>query len=162
MLRNKIIWSNKITRSTWVKKRHASVNFLWLLCDCNVPLAITTRNKQKDVWLLYWQRHTFTYSDTQSATSSLHWRHNGRNGVPNHQLHDCLLNRLFRRRSNNTSKVRVTGLCEGNSPVTGEFPAQRPVTRKMFPFDDVIMFREISSAILNVSWIDRWLSARPQ
>ena len=27
----------------------------------------------------------------------------------------------------------------GNSPVTGEFPAQRPVTRKMFPFDDVIM-----------------------
>ena len=25
------------------------------------------------------------------------------------------------------------------SPVTGEFPAQRPVTRKLFPFDDVIM-----------------------
>ena len=23
-------------------------------------------------------------------------------------------------------KLRVTGLCEGNSPVTGEFPAQRP------------------------------------
>ena len=38
-----------------------------------------------------------------------------------------------------TSKLRVTGLCAGNSPVTGEFPAQWPVTRKMFPFDDVIM-----------------------
>ena len=37
------------------------------------------------------------------------------------------------------SKLRVTGLCAGNSPVTGEFPAQRPLTRKMFPFDDVIM-----------------------
>ena len=24
-----------------------------------------------------------------------------------------------------TSKLRVTGLCEGNSPVTDEFPAQR-------------------------------------
>ena len=24
-----------------------------------------------------------------------------------------------------TSKLRVTGLCVGNSPVTGEFPAQR-------------------------------------
>ena len=24
-----------------------------------------------------------------------------------------------------TSKLRVTGLCAGNSPVTGEFPAQR-------------------------------------
>ena len=38
--------------------------------------------------------------------------------------HDCLLNRLFRRRSKKTSKFRVTGLCAGNSPVTGEFPAQ--------------------------------------
>ena len=30
-----------------------------------------------------------------------------------------------KRRSKKTSKLRVTGLCEGNSPVTGEFPAQR-------------------------------------
>ena len=35
-----------------------------------------------------------------------------------------LLNVLFRRRSTKTSKLRVTGLCVGNSPVTGEFPAQ--------------------------------------
>ena len=39
-------------------------------------------------------------------------------------LKDCLLNRLFRRRSKKTSKLRVAGLCEGNSPVTGEIPAQ--------------------------------------
>ena len=38
-----------------------------------------------------------------------------------------------------TSKLRVTGLCAGNSPGTGEFPHKWPVTRKMFPFDDVIM-----------------------
>ena len=31
---------------------------------------------------------------------------------------------LFRRRSKKTPKVRVTGLCEGNSPGTSEFPAQ--------------------------------------
>ena len=37
---------------------------------------------------------------------------------------DCLLNRLFRHRWKKTSKLRVTGLCEGNSPVTGEFPTQ--------------------------------------
>ena len=42
-----------------------------------------------------------------------------------HQPHDCLLNRLFRRRSRKTSELRVTGLCGGNSPVTGEFRAQR-------------------------------------
>ena len=31
----------------------------------------------------------------------------------------------WRRRSNKESKLRVTGLCAGNWPVTGEFPAQR-------------------------------------
>ena len=55
---------------------------------------------------------------------TLQWRHNGHDSVSNHQPHDCLLNRLFRRRSKKTSKLRVTGLCEGNSPGTGEFPAQ--------------------------------------
>ena len=56
---------------------------------------------------------------------ALQWRHNGRNGVSNHQPHDCLPNGLFRCRSKKTSKLRVTGLCAWNSPVTGEFPAQR-------------------------------------
>ena len=37
---------------------------------------------------------------------------------------NCLLNRLLRCRSTKTSKLRVTGLCERNSPMTGEFPAQ--------------------------------------
>ena len=53
----------------------------------------------------------------------LKWRHNWRNGVSNHQPHDCLLNCLFSRRSKKTSKLRVSGRCEGNSPVTNEFPA---------------------------------------
>ena len=56
---------------------------------------------------------------------SLQWRHNERDGVSNHQPHDCLLNRLFWHRSKKTPKLRVTGLCARNSPVTGEFPAQR-------------------------------------
>ena len=56
--------------------------------------------------------------------NSLRWRHNDHAGVSNHQPHGCLLNRLFRRKSKNTSKLRVTGLCAGNSPGTGEFPAQ--------------------------------------
>ena len=55
---------------------------------------------------------------------ALQWRHNVCDGVSNHQPHDCLLNRLFRRRSKKASKLRVTGLCAGNSPVIGEFPAQ--------------------------------------
>ena len=71
---------------------------------------------------------------------SLQWRHNGRDSISNHQPHHCLLNGLFRRRSKKTSKLRVTGLCAVNSPGTGEFAHKWPVTRKMFPFDDVIMF----------------------
>ena len=55
---------------------------------------------------------------------TLQWRHNGCDGVSNHQILDCLHNRLFRHRSKKTSKLCVTGLCEGNSPVTDELPAQ--------------------------------------
>ena len=56
--------------------------------------------------------------------NTLRWRHNGCDSVSNHQPHDCLLNRLFRRGSKKTSKRRDTGLCAGNSLGTGEFPAQ--------------------------------------
>ena len=55
----------------------------------------------------------------------LQWRHNERDGAWNHQRLGCLINHLFRRWSNKTSKLHVTGLCEGYSPVTGEFPTQR-------------------------------------
>ena len=55
---------------------------------------------------------------------SLQWHHNWRDSVSNHKPHDCFLNRLFRRRSKKTSKLRVIGLCAGNSPGTGEFPVQ--------------------------------------
>ena len=78
---------------------------------------------------------------------TLQWRHNGHEGVSNHQLHDCLLNRLFRRRSKKPSKLRVTGFVSSASlafvrgihrwPVNS--PHKWPVTRKMLPFDDVIM-----------------------
>ena len=55
---------------------------------------------------------------------SSQWRHNEYDGVSNHQPRDYLLNRLFRRSSKKTSKLRVTSLCTGYSPVTVEFPAQ--------------------------------------
>ena len=55
---------------------------------------------------------------------AVRWRHNGCDSVSNHQPYYCLLNRLFRRWWKKTPKLRVTGLCAGNSPGTGEFPAQ--------------------------------------
>ena len=56
---------------------------------------------------------------------SLPWRHKEHDGVSNRQHLEYLLNRLFRPKSKKTLKLRVTGLYEGNSPVTSEFPAQR-------------------------------------
>ena len=58
-------------------------------------------------------------------SGTLYWRHNEHDCVPNHQHYNGLLNRLFRHRSEKTSKLRFTGLCEGNSRVPGEFLAQR-------------------------------------
>ena len=49
-----------------------------------------------------------------------------------------------------TSKLRVTGLCEGNSPVTGEFPSQRVSNAEIVPFDDVIMHDPDFAIILPV------------
>ena len=53
------------------------------------------------------------------------WHHNECDGISNHQPHDCLLNCLFRCRSKKTWNFTSLSLCAGNSPVTGEFPAQR-------------------------------------
>ena len=45
----------------------------------------------------FW-RSRVPFSVTRSSWgSTLHWRHNGHDFVSNHQPHDCLLNRLFRR-----------------------------------------------------------------
>ena len=73
-------------------------------------------------------------------SSSLPWRHNGRDGVSNHQLLDGLLNRLFKAQIKEHIKAQRHWPLWGDSPVTGEIPHIGPVTRKMFPFDDVIMY----------------------
>ena len=61
---------------------------------------------------------------------SLQWRHNGCDGVSNHQRVDGLLNRLFTHRSKKRSKLHVTDFCEGISPVADEFPSLRASNAK--------------------------------
>ena len=82
-------------------------------------MPIGLKRSTRPFYVLLWFGTCRVYPDY-----SLQWRHNEGDGVQNHQTHDCLLNRLFRRRSKKTSKLRITGLCAGNSPVAGEFPAQ--------------------------------------
>ena len=69
----------------------------------------------------------------------LRWRHNGHDGVSNHQPHHCSLNRLLgadqRKHQSSASLAFVRGIHRG--PVNS--PHKWPVKRKKFPFDDVIM-----------------------
>ena len=111
-----------------------------LLCvetGCTALVDMKTRRRRSDINLTNYQIAVWLtigrlfcimawkLTDTRlDPNTTLLWRHNGRGSVSNHQPHDCLLNRFFRRRSKKTSKLRVTGLCAGNSPGTGEFPAQ--------------------------------------
>ena len=90
----------------------------------------------------------------------LQWRHIERDGVSNHQSMDCLLNSLFKRRSKKTSKLRVTGLCKGNSSVTGEFPSHRASNaknisiwwRNLVSNKDITSYNATERFILSKQW----------
>ena len=90
-------------------------------------MCMSCHDTRADQWLYSWERIVGSIHDWWARLPyvPLQWHHNERDCISNHWHLDCLLNRLFRRRSKNASKFRVTGLCERNSPVTGEFPAQR-------------------------------------
>ena len=83
---------------------------------------------------------------------ALQRRHNERDGVSNHQRLNCLLKCWLRHRSKKTSKLRVTGLCVANSPVTNDRPVnsphKRPVTLKCFH-------------LMTSSWRKTWLACIP-
>ena len=80
------------------------------------------------------------YGEVKFGQRTLQWRHNERDGVSNHQPHDCCLNRLFKAQiKENTKAPRHWPFVRGIhwSPVNS--PRKGTVTRKMLPFDDVIM-----------------------
>ena len=87
--------------------------------ECPLDITEGTHKRHHITHPRWWGIGSFV-----NSISTLRWRHNGLDGVSNHQPHGCLLNRLFRRGSKKTSKLCAAGLCVGNSPATGEFPAQ--------------------------------------
>ena len=78
----------------------------------------------------YWSRHPGVIRCQHQET--LHWRHNGRDCVPNYQPHDCLHQR---KHQSFASLAFVWGIYR--EPVNS--PHKWPATRYMFPFDDVIV-----------------------
>ena len=75
---------------------------------------------------------------------SLQWRNNERDGVWKHRRFHCLRKCRFSSRSKKTSKV--------NSP------RKRPVTRKIFPFDDVIMIWLLQTRDVVRTSVNSWLT----
>ena len=135
--------SSKQPRSRWFETpwhllcRHCNYGLqtrqiLWMYPIKPMPLQVGALASKPNLFNAYHIHVTSRFANT------LHWRHNDHDSVSNHQPHGCLFNRLFRRRSKKTSKPRVAGLCAGNSPWPVNSPHKGPVTRKMFPFDDVI------------------------
>ena len=122
---------NALTRSRW--------NWRWFLLSSfynpqysvwykSQSLFSFSSGKTQQKWMLTLQIQTLSVSTLRQPCDwfgTLQWRNNERDGISNHQCLDCLLNLLFRCRLKKTSKLCVTHLCEGNSLVTGEFPAQR-------------------------------------
>ena len=118
-----------------------SVGPTWGLQDSGGPhvgpmnFAIWDTNDINHIWSLSMYTNLITVCNSAKSPKmytilchqnhTLQWRHNECDGVLNHRRLHCLLNCLFRRRLKKTSKLRVTGFCEGNSLVTGEFPAQK-------------------------------------
>ena len=97
---------------------------------------------KSNIW--YFVHLVFDY-----AYTTLQWHHNQRVRVSNHRRLDSFLNSLFRHRSKKRSKLRITGLCEGNPPV--DSPHKGPVLHEMFPLDDVIMTRDLFYKTANPS-----------
>ena len=116
----------------------------WVGCHIvNMTCGAASDEKLDEIWfsvgMLQW-----------TGSSLLQWCHNERDGVWNHQHLNCLLNRLFRCRPKKTSMLCITGLCEVNFWVwvwvwvwihrwLVDSPHKGPITRKMLPFDGVIM-----------------------
>ena len=129
-------------------QRQEPVYPAWSITTIAVDVATQGARVSADMSLTYFSRNSWPHYQ-----HALHWRHNDYDGGSNHQPHGCLLNRLFRRRSKKTSKLRVTGLCVGNSPGPVNSLHKGPVTRKMFPFDDVIMWINFNPAWIITSII---------
>ena len=114
------------------KKAH-----LWNTCDSNSSMSHVHLSLKENLRSSWW-----TDVGRQICPGnfcSLKWCHNEHNVVSNYQPNDCLLNRLFRRRSKKTSNSTLLAFVWGIHRWPVNSPHKRPVTRKMFPFDDVIM-----------------------
>ena len=112
-------------------------HILMVLCKTAVTPLITQWS-YCSLALIY--RHTHHWN-----IISLQARHNGHDGISNHRPHHCLLNCLFRFRSNEYQSSLSLAFVQGIHRWPVNSPHKWPVTRKMFSFDDIIMMTSMYS-----------------
>ena len=118
-----------VTNFSWFETKYKEVDFENVVCNV---VALSPNCINQFVTIMYSKHNVLPWNQLQG-------HHNEGDGVSNHRRPDCLLNCLLRRRSmkyqSSTSLAFLRGIHQWpvNSPHKG------PVSRKMFPFDDVIM-----------------------
>ena len=128
---------DSVTASWCLTSRATHLFVQQLLHVANSEERIAAKVK-KQPWNMWPKRSSESIKNNWCNT--LRWRQNRRDGVSIHQPHCCLLNRLLWRRSkekpqSSASLAFVWGI--HRRPVNS--PHKWPVTRNMFPFNDVIM-----------------------
>ena len=111
------------------------VEYQWKIGHMHLKCTSWSVTETLHVLIMTWLQVTF-------ATAL--WRHNGLDGVSNHQPNHCLLSRYSsadqRKHKSSASLAFMRGI--HRRPVNS--PHKWPVTRKRFPFNDVFMKIEMS------------------
>ena len=101
---------------------------IWHLCEIRysyILWKLIRKKGNRSLGKTSFYRHPWIWFP---ARKPLRWRHNDHAGVSNHQHHGCLLNRLFRRKSKKTAKLRVTNYwinCANSN-------ANKPITTRVY------------------------------
>ena len=109
-----ILMCYSLSKTTWDMGR---TYLIWISCFC------LSLNNDMHSHLKY--NSPFLFMPSALNEVQLQWRHNEHGSVSNHRRIGCLFKLLFSCRPKKISKLRATGLCVRNPPVTVGFPSQR-------------------------------------
>ena len=132
----KLVLCKKMSKIVWKEFTEKVISFLLLILLHRMSVILTNSGDDSVASSLFLFHSLSIHLNFISIEIAKHqpiletfwplqWRSYGRDGASNHRRIECLLNRLFRHKSKKIPKLRVTSLCEENSPLTGEFPTQR-------------------------------------
>ena len=112
------VWSQKLMQAHW----RPQIKYICLIV-CNIDIVLQKASLLRTQIVAAHTHAVKNYTDIiyqwlLTQAFCLQWRHYEHEGVSNHRRLDCFLNRVFKRRSNTISKLRVSGLSGRRIPLT--------------------------------------------